>query len=118
MYVLICFVMPSQAFSNWYTLHAECYTLYVYFKQAGYCRNCYLWFRVAAHTDGEQQYMVLRCLGVSMHENSYMLGDNRLFANPLSISHAKLYMHHSILSFFHVFGPAASMHIGICFHFD
>ena len=50
-----------------------------------------------------------------MHENNYMLGDNKLAAIPSSSPHAKLHSCHTVLSFHCVREAVASKYLGFYF---
>ena len=60
-------------------------------------------------------HTTLRCLGIPVHEKSYMFGDNESVVNSSSIPHAKIHKCHSALSFHRVHEAVASKYVG--FHF-
>jgi hypothetical protein len=73
---------------------------------------------VAARTCVEQIVDLrntLRYLGIPVHEQSYMFGDNESVVNSSSIPHAKLHKRHTALSFHRVREAVASKYIR--FHF-
>src|SRR6187200_3432436 len=73
---------------------------------------------VAAHVCVEQIVALqntLRYLGVPIHEQSYMFGDNESVVNSSSIPHFKLHKHHTALSFHCICEAVASKYIGFYF---
>ena len=73
---------------------------------------------VAARTCVEQIIdlcNVLRYLGVSIRDKSYVFGDNKSVVNSASIPHAKLHKRHTALSFHSVREAVAAKIIGFYF---